>query len=366
MTCTHRILFAALPLALAQLSVASDENPITITGWLDMYYQQDFNRPSQANGLFGRAFDARSNSFALANLQTNIRMLPSEKKPYGFALDFSFGNNSEVNSSFSAPSEKTYKNIQQAYGTYLNKDGSTFDFGKFNSWIGYESIYSPDNPNYSIGTLFNYAQPNWHTGLRYTKPLNTKQTLGLYVVNGWNSVDDIDNGKTVGLSLANTLSDKLSATVNYIGGNEGVFPGTGPAVGLSPLESNLQLLDVVSTYKLNPKHTLAFNGNYGSAKANDAGAPEGTFHGFSFYSNQNLSDTRDFSVRYSIFHDGNGARGFAGSIGSLTATYSIKTNAVSTLRFELRNDFANASVFADRGGSSDRRTTLTIAHVIKF
>jgi Putative beta-barrel porin-2, OmpL-like. bbp2 len=128
----------------------------------------------------------------------------------------------------------------------------------------------------------------------------------------------------------------------------------------------VQMLDIVAIYKTSEKHSFAFNGDYASAKSLETGGNSGNFSGWSFYSNHKLSDSRDFSLRYSLFHDKDGLRGVGGTIGSLTGTYNIRTGENSLLRFEIRNDFANQSIFAEGAGFNDKHTTLTIAHTIRF
>jgi hypothetical protein len=357
----NRILACCCLVVPSSLALAADEG-VQISGWFDTYYQLNFNRPAVGNLLAGRAFDVYGDQFSVGGALVSFKLAPTKKNRYGFTADLSFGKFADINAGLDGANGDSSKHFQQAFGTYVANDGTTFDFGKFNSWIGYEALYSADNSNYSIGTLFNYAQPNWHVGARMTKPLSDTSTLGLYLVNGWNETQDTNKGKTLGASLQKSWSSKLTTTFNYIGGNEGqngiALPGTGT--------SNVQMLDLVAVYKTSDKHTLAFNGDYASSKSVGAGGNSGNWSGYSFYSNHKLSDSRDFSLRYSIFHDTDGLRGIGGSIGSLTGTYNIRTGSSSLLRLEVRNDFANQNVFAKSAGLSDKRTTFTIAHTIRF
>lgn len=359
----------ALSSLLAPSAFAGDDD-LKIGGFADFYYLYDFNRSGTQGTLNGRAFDVKNNTLSLSHVLITLRKQATEKTRFGFAADLSFGRFADINAGFDFQSGDSLRNFQQAYGTYLAKDGATLDFGKFNSWVGYESLYSVDNANYSIGTLFNNEEPNWHVGLRYLKPINDKSTLGFYLVNGWNETEDSNGSKTLGLSYARTWSDKLSTTFNWIGGNEGTN-----GVGLpGPGQSNVQMIDFTSTYKLNAKHTLAFNADYASSKAIEAGVTSGNWHGFSFYSMHKLSDANDIALRYSVTHDPNslrildpGANFVGGSSGSWTLTYNTRTTDKSLLRFEFRTDFANRQLFQDGfAGTSDRRNTFAISHVIKF
>ena len=123
------------------------------------------------------------------------------------------------------------------------------------------------------------------------------------------------------------------------------------------------MADLVATYTLSDKHTLAFNGDYASS----AGANSGHWYGFSLNSNHKLSDKTDASIRFSTIKDPQNLRGAVGSVSSWTGTYNVKTGADTTFRFKLRFDQASSNLFENgASGFSNNRTTLTIAHVIRF
>lgn len=353
------ILSLALVAPLMAFANAADTpSDFKISGWLDTYYQYDFNHSPFGTNLTGRGYDVRANSFELAYALVSLKY-GKKDSPFSLTADLAVGRNAQINSSLDAANGNSNQAIGQLFVSFSQKDGSTFDIGKFNTWIGYESPYTIDNAGYSVSTLFNYAQPVWHVGLRYSKPLSEAATASLYAVNGWNETSDTNASKTFGFSYAKKLTPKLSTTVGYIGGKEGSngigLPNSG--------QSDVHMVDVVSTYTVSDKHTLAFNGDYASS----AGANSGHWTGWSLFSNHTLSDKTDFSLRFSTVQDPNGLRGVGGSIGSLSGTYNFKTSDKSTLRLELRNDFANTPFFqSGAAGTSKSRTTLTIAHQIRF
>ncbi len=353
-----KYLAISLIATLSCLGLASDDHKdFKITGWFDVYYQYDFNRSPFGVNLTGRGYDTRAGSFELANAQLNIKY-GKKDSPFSLTADLALGRNAQINSALDAANGNSNQAIQQLFVTFTQKDGSTFDIGKFNTWIGYESPYTIDNANYSVSTLFNFGQPVWHVGLRYSKPLSDTATASLFAVNGWNETQDTNSSKTFGFSYAKTLSKKLSATLGYIGGKEGPNGIGLPNSGLS----DVHMLDLVATYAASDKQAFVFNGDYASS----AGANSGHWTGWSIFSNTKLSDKNDFSLRFSTLQDGNNLRGVGGSIGSLTGTFNIKTSDVSTLRLEARSDMANTSFFQSGSGSSKSRTTLTIAHQVRF
>ena len=91
---------------------------------------------------------------------------------YGLRADLQWGQATETvqGSPANEPRPDVYRNIWQAYGTYLfpvGANGLQTDFGKFASMLGYETNYAKDNQAFSRAYLFNFL-PFYHSGLRVT------------------------------------------------------------------------------------------------------------------------------------------------------------------------------------------------------
>src|SRR5208283_1219572 len=119
---------------------------------VDGYYAYNFNDPiGRVNAL--RAYDVSSNAFSLnqAAVVFEHPAVPSAGSRWGTRLDLQFGQ--ATASSQSNPSNEhrpdIYRNIFQAYGTYVIPVGSglTVDFGKWASSLGYEGNYTKDQMN---------------------------------------------------------------------------------------------------------------------------------------------------------------------------------------------------------------------------
>lgn len=355
-----KIIALAGVVGLSCFVLASDEkkDDLKFKGWIDLYYQYDFNHSPLGTNLIGREFDNRAGTFELANVAANF-VYSRKGMPFSVILDLGLGRNVQINSGLDAANGNRNQIFQQLYISIPFKDGSNLDLGRFNTWIGPESVYTVDNANYSLGTLFWYAQPNWHIGARYAKPLSPTSTATFYAVNGWNETEDTNASKTFGFSLAKTFNNKLSATLGYIGGKEGTNGIALPTTG----QSDVHMVDLIATYAVSDRHSIVFNGDYASS----AGANSGHWYGYSIYSNHKLSETSKGSLRFSTIQDPKNLRGAAGSISSWTGTYDLHTNPASTLRLELRYDMASTSMFqSGTAGMSNNRTTLTIAHVLRF
>ncbi len=339
---------------------------LSLSGQLDLYYQYDFNRPATGGAVeVGRQFDISHNTGSLAIFQLNISKKITEASPVGFTVNLGTGKNTSIIDPAAGPDKGNYKNILQAYVSYnLAKTGYTVDFGKFYSWIGYEGVSSADNDNYSRSFLYTLAQPIYHAGVRVSGPVTSALTGSLFLVNGWNEVEDSNASKTLGASLTYALGTKTSITANWLGGNEGSANANGFGTGAV---TNVQLGDLVVTHQLSDTVKLALNADYGSAKASDTGGPSGKFRGIAGYINAKLSKDATAGLRYETVSDPDGIRGTNNArLSSLTGTYSYSVSANALWRLEARYDKSNRSMFADKNGMKDSRTTLTLSHVLKF
>src|SRR5439155_9319064 len=138
-----------------------------------------------------------NDSFSVSLAEVSVVRAASEKVPVGFTATLTLGKTPDLVHYTEPGSANTYKYLQQLYATYIMKGKTpiTLDFGKFVTWNGAEVIESTSNDQYSRGLLFTYAIPFYHAGLRLTAPINSQITGALYLVNGWNNVEDDNGGK---------------------------------------------------------------------------------------------------------------------------------------------------------------------------
>src|SRR5579863_7437713 len=226
----------AAPAAPAGPTLASLLGPMSVTGFVDGYYNYNFDHPHTAGCPAGtvpsgfatpcssfRAFDGPSQQLALNMIELILDKPPdSSNRRLGYHLAFGFGNAMNVVTA-ADPGGLTYAQyIKEGYVSYLAPLGKCLqvDFGKFVTPTGAEVIESKDNWNYSRGLLFTYAIPFDHFGLRAKYAFSDKYSLTGYLVNGWNNIIDNNTGKTYGLSFAWTPNKKVAVTQNYMVGPE--------------------------------------------------------------------------------------------------------------------------------------------------
>lgn len=391
MFAAHRLRTALAVLATALAASASplraDEAPkadappaISISGFLDWYYQYSFNHPPSGTDLTGRAFDIKNDTFTLDQAEVNITRPTTDRSPFGFTATLTAGKTADLVHLYEPGGSVTHAGyndtptrfIQQLYGTYATagKTPVTIDFGKFVTHMGYEVIESVSNDNFSRSLLFTYAIPLYHTGLRVTVPIGRTLSAQVHLVNGWNSVEDDNSGKSVGAQLNYKPNDRLNLVLNYMGGNEGGKAlGNGVFSGIGFPDDhvrNTQVVDLVAVYNPTPKLKLGLNADYGGAFAR---GDSGTWSGQALYARYQFSPSMALALRYDRFQDGGLRLGAATQLSEVTATleYTFKKNLVS--RLEYRHDQsgnARAFAFPSGGGAARSQDTVTFAQVFRF
>src|SRR6201987_3318043 len=165
----------------------------TINLGLDTYYAYNFNHPVGRVNLL-RAYDVLSNEISLNQASVILEHAPdlNAGRRWGARLDLQFGQATDTlqGNPSNEPRPQIYRNIFQAYGTYVVPIGKgiTVDFGKWGSALGIEGNYSKDQINYSRAFWFDFL-PFYHMGLRATIPLKDKFSVNYWVVNGTNQVE---------------------------------------------------------------------------------------------------------------------------------------------------------------------------------
>jgi Putative beta-barrel porin-2, OmpL-like. bbp2 len=327
---------------------------IEVYGLVDGYYGWAFNEVGPAL----RNFDVNHNNFSLSYVEFAIAKPVTEQSRAGFRADFGAGDTADLVNLFEPGGTNYLKYVQQAYVSYLVPAGKglTVDFGKFVTWNGAEVIESKDNWNYSRSLLFALAIPYYHMGARFGYAVNDKVSVTGFLVNGWNSVKDNNDAKTVGASLTIKPTGKLTVIGNYTVGKEQADSADG---------GTRNLIDIVATYAATDKLSVLGNVDYGHDKvAGDGVAWSGVAVGVKYQA----TPTWAFSPRYELFTDSDGfATGLDQTVQEITLTGEYKAPAGLLARIEFRTDFSDEEFFTkDDGDFTKTQPTLTFSLVYAF
>lgn len=318
---------------------------VEVTGFVDGYYSYNFNKPfGRLNQL--RSYETRNNEFALNLAEIAFEKKVDSSSRLGFRLDLNYGNAADLTHAGEANGKRdTYKYLQQAYGSFLAPigNGLQVDAGKFVTWNGLEVIESKDNYNYSRGFLFTLG-PFYHAGVRAKYAFNSKVSLLAAVVNGWDTTEDNNGGKTFGVQLALTPTSKFSLLQSYNVGPE--EPDTiAVPVGRENDRFVRQYLDTVAIYNFNPRWSVAANYDYGIERQRTTGSKV-HFQGVATYLRYSPTERLSFSPRFEYYDDNNGARtGVAQALKGLTVTGDYKLGLGFLARLEFRRDWSDQPFF---------------------
>lgn len=353
--------------------LAAIMGPLNITGFVDGFFNYDFNHPNAAvpsvpAGNFAattkiprvsgfRAFEGPDRQFALNLAEFIVNKSPAAESPLGFNLAFGFGNAMNVVNSTDPGTLAFSQYLKEGYLSYLAPVGKGLqvDFGKFVTPFGAEVIESKDNWNYSRGLLFTYAIPFYHFGARAKYVFNDKASLTGYIVNGWNNIIENNTGKSYGLSVALNPAKKISIVQNYM---------TGP----EQPENNSrwrQLSDTVVTWNATSK--LSFMTNFDYGRDHPVGSSTGYWTGIAGYLRYALNDKVALATRYEYYNDHAGFTTLQPQhIQSATGTLERKIAGRLISRLEYRWDGSNRDAFMKGSRPVDTQQTVLGGVVYTF
>ena len=178
---------------------------LKLTGFADVVYAHNFNRPADGDNWFPGVGTAaqRHGEFSLNQGQIELSM---DSAPVGFRLAVGFGTAVEVvhagepEGSFVGPD--TSENLVYASATYKQPLGGKgrsmlFEMGIFPCHVGYEAFNTKDNWNYTRSWLGELS-PYYSAGVRASYAFNERWSAQLHILNGWQIVSDNNAGKTPG------------------------------------------------------------------------------------------------------------------------------------------------------------------------
>lgn len=336
----------------------------TVNLTVDGYYGYDFNNPIGRVNLL-RAYDVSSNSFSLNQAGVVMERAPdvAAGRRFGARLDLQFGQATEAQAGNPANElrPQAYRNIFQAYGTYIVPLGSglTVDFGKWASALGIEGNYAKDQINYSRSYFFNFL-PFYHMGFRAAYDVDKRFSVAYWLVNGAGQTEDFNGFKSQNFEVAVKPSSSLTWTTNYYTGQEQrdvvavLNPGfptlpTQPGLPTQMVEpapdGRMHILDTYVSWSATPKLTLAAEGDYEINRVLSHSAPAHVSGGAAYVRYQ-LTPKFAVGTRAEYLSDRGGLfSGVTQALKETTLTAEYKLAEGFLMRGEWRRDFSNQPFF---------------------
>jgi hypothetical protein len=306
---------------------------------------------------------------------------------WGARLDLQFGQATDTlqGNPSNEPRPQIYRNIFQAYGTYIIPIGKgvNVDFGKWGSSLGIEGNYTKDQINYSRSFWF-YFLPFYHMGLRASIPLNDKFSVNYWVVNGTNQVEATNGFKDQLFGFTAKPNANISWTMNYYLGQE--HPDRAPSTNCGPIpvqpglcfvairpapNGRTHIFDSYASWKATPKLTFALEGDYfiqrlwQNSASGQSSAPSHTDGGAAYLQYQ-ITPKVALGTRAEYMSDRGGLfSGISQALKENTVTLDYKISDGLLMRYEWRRDFSNQPSFLSdvQGVLSKDQNTATLGLV---
>ena len=357
----------------------------TVNLSVDSYYSYNFNHPVGRVNLL-RAYDVLSNEFSLnqANVVFEHRPDFAAGRRWGGRLDLQFGQATDTlqGNPLNEPRPQVYRNIFQAYGTYIVPIGKglNIDFGKWSSSLGIEGNYSKDQINYSRALWFDFL-PFYHMGVRVTYPFTDRFSLNYWVVNGTNQVEAVNGFKDELFGFTAKPRKSITWTLNYYFGQENPDRVVGPPTNPVPVQPGLtfrairpapngrtHILDSYATWQATPKLTLVLEGDYFIQRLwkkegpGQSSAPSHVEGGVAYLRYQ-FTPKFSLATRAEYLSDRQGLfSGLSQALKENTVTVDYNIADGFLMRYEWRRDFSNQPTFLSdvQGVLSKHQNTATV------
>ena len=326
----------------------------TLNFGLDGYYEYNFNQPiGRVNQL--RAYDVSSNSFSINQASLVVERLPVAftGERFGGRIDLQFGQATETlqGSSANELRPQVWRNLFQAYGSYLAPLGSglQFDFGKWASALGVEGNYTKDQINYSRSYLFDYL-PFYHMGLRANYNLTPRINVAYWLVNGAQQTEDFNGFKSQAFIFTLKPASTFTWNVNYYFGEEqpDVIPSsTGlPIQNIIPAPNGREhIFDTYATWNVTPRLTLVGEADFVLNRVLSSSQPKRVAAG-ALYVKYALPHNYNIAARTEYLDDRGGLfSGTTQALNELTLTFDHQIEPGFLARAEYRRDGSNQPFF---------------------
>jgi len=340
------------------LPLADTSATLKIEGYVDTYFNYDYADPADSNIPYFVSQN-RHNEFNI-----NLAYISLKYSSARVRATFTPGFGTYMNSNYAAE-RITLRNIVEAnvgVKVFQNKN-IWVDVGVIGSPFTNESAISFDQPTLTRSFAPEYV-PYYLTGARLTLPMGKKFTTYLFLVNGWQVIEDVNTPLAFAGQLEYKPTDKLTLNMNTYYGYE-----------KSPSAPNNRIrtfLDFFATYKTG-KFNFTLSSYVGNQQRQDSlRMTDNLWWQINSTVRYYVTQKHSITVRGEYFSDPNsvmivpttGVQGFKSA--SYSIGYNIEITPAVLFRMEGRYFQSPQQVFTYGSYTSDHHTTLTGGLTIKF
>jgi hypothetical protein len=321
---------------------------VTVEGYIDAYYAYDFNNPAGKDQPYFVSM-ARDREMNINLAYVDLKYTSSRVR-----ARFVPGFGTYVNSNY-AKEKGTLRNIiEGSVGIKLSKTkGFWIDAGIFGSPYTNESAISKDHLTYTRSLAPEYV-PYYLTGVKLTMPVTNKWNAYLYVLNGWQQIEDENNKLSLGTQLEYRPNDHLLFNWDTYIGDERSAGDT--------LTAPRYFTDLYFIY--NKGRWSATSCFYVGVQRQSQNANATWWQG-NFIARYNLTEKLSVTGRIERFSDPRSVqvvpitlvKGFAVNSSSLGLNYKVADNLL--VRLEGRTFFSEKEMFIRNGAPVKNSNTIT-------
>lgn len=332
-------------------------NNISIGGYIDTYYGYHLSKPKDGNIPYFVTMN-RDNE-----LNINLAYLELRYQSDQVRAKFIPAVGTYMNSNYAAEPGLLKNILEASVGFRLSSQKNIWiEAGVLGSPYTNESAISRDHLMYTRSYAPEYV-PYYLTGVKASIPLSPKVNTYLYLLNGWQQIQDQNRGKALGTQLEYRPNDKNLINWNTYLGDE--------RSNAAPQNRMRYFTDLFWIYNPVGKVSITSSAYIGQQKRiNDQGNEiTVTWWQFNFISRYRFSEKASLSGRIEYFSDPRSAQivpitpvtGFSSYSTGMCFNYQIADNLM--FRMEGRHFFSDQEVYLDQNDQPAHQSTWLISNL---
>jgi Putative beta-barrel porin-2, OmpL-like. bbp2 len=325
----------------AMMDTAGGEkiNRLSIGAYIDAYY--GYSTVSQNKQVPYFVSMNRHNEFNINLAFVDVRYISKHVRA---RIVPGFGT--YMNANYAAEPGSLSNLVEANAGIKLSKKKEIWlDAGVLGSPYTNESAISKDHLMYTRSFAPEYV-PYYLSGVKLTLPMGSKTHLYLYLINGWQQIQDNNSGKALGTQLEIKLNESHLLNWNTFVGDE--------RSATAPNYRTRYFTDVYWIYNSGKKWSATSSFYIGNQRINNTGRPKTNnwWWQCNAIAQYRLSNLLALAARVEYFNDPNAvqitppanADGFKSASAGLCLNLHVNKNAM--LRFEARHFAGNKNLFS--------------------
>lgn len=348
--------FLALPASAQVMKSASLDTLETLSGdvglggYVDSYYSYNFNQPSNGASPYFVS-SARHNevtiNLAYIDVRFKSKFMRARFMPgFGTYMDANYVNE-----------PGSLKNLLEAnVGVLLSEKRKIWlDAGVFGSPYTNESAISKDHLMYTRSLAPEYV-PYYLTGVKMSIPLSSSLSAYLYLINGWQVIQDNNTSKAIGTQLEYRFNNKMVFNWNTYTGDE--RSATRPEFRMRFFN------DFYWVYNTRNKWLFTSCFYYGVQERESLSAA--TWWQANIIGEYKFSSAFSLSGRAEIFHDPSSVviTSVTGTPGFRTTSFGLCANFLfheqAMFRLEAREFVSRDNVYVDKSGNPTTSSGMVV------